>query len=149
MTRLEKCEILKQKGFTYDPETGKIFNRFGNELSRKNKSGYYVINGSTHFSGGLMNHHYAWYIMYGNVDFDMIDHINRIKTDNRISNLRNVNNQKNTFNTDAKGYSWHKRLNKWRSYICIDYKQIHLGYFNSKEEAIQTYLDAKEKYHII
>lgn len=43
MTRLEKSELLKSKGYTYDPITGKIFNRFGNELTAKTQSGYIIL----------------------------------------------------------------------------------------------------------
>ena len=39
--------------------------------------------------------------------------------------------------------------NKWRASIRINTKPIHIGYFDTEEEAHQAYLQAKEKYHII
>ena len=48
MTRLEKCELLKSKGYTYNPETGKIFNRFGKELTAKNKLQLWIPPGFAH-----------------------------------------------------------------------------------------------------
>lgn len=141
MTRLEKCEILKSKGYTYNPDTGKVFNRFGKELTAKTESGYII------FFNNLKVHHYAYFITYNNVDFEMLDHINRDRSDNRLSNLRVVTPQQNGFNTSSKGYFLQD--GKWRSQITINRKKIHLGYFNTEDEARQTYLIAKEKYHII
>jgi len=147
MTRLEKCELLKSKGYTYDPETGKVSGIKGFELQNKNKSGYNIIGMKN--TTCLRAHHYAWYMTYGNVDFWELDHINRDKSDNRISNLRIVNSQENKFNNNAKGYSWDKSRNKWHSKIHINGKTINLGRFDNEEEARQAYLQAKEKYHII
>ena len=143
MTRLEKCELLKSKGFTYDPETGNIFNPKGKEIIRKCDKGYILL--ANHLKG----HHFAWYITYDNVDFEMLDHINQIKYDNRICNLRISTNQKNLFNNNKKGYSWHNVANKWISQIGLNNKSIYLGLFNTEEEARNAYLQAKEKYHII
>ena len=69
MTRLEKCELLKSKGYRYDPETGKIFNRYNKEIKR-------IWGGYIRLYNGLLGHHYAWYITYDNVDFIELDHIN-------------------------------------------------------------------------
>jgi hypothetical protein len=150
MTRLEKCEILKSKGYTYDPDTGKIYNRFGKEITRKNTNGYISIEGNKMFNGLLYAHHYAYFMTYGNVDFEILDHINTDRTDNRISNLRIVNKQQNHFNrSNVKGFNFVKRTNKWKSTIKLNGKSIHLGYFNTEEEAKNAYIEAKKKYHII
>ena len=79
-----------------------------------------------------------------------IDHVNHIRNDNRVNNLRIVSHQQNTFNyKNTKGYSWDKQTNKWRSKICINGKNIHLGYFKTEEEARNAYLEGKAKYHTI
>ena len=148
MTRLEKCEILKLKGYTYEPETGKIYGLLGKQLTSKDKDGYIKIN-SNHIYNQLSGHHFAWYWVYGNVDFKMLDHINQNKDDNRICNLRVVTHQQNKYNVDHKGYSWDKKNKKWQSMIRIDGKQTNLGRFNTEEEAANAYLEAKSKYHII
>jgi hypothetical protein len=141
MTRLEKCELLKSKGYTYDPETGKIYGVRGKEIIRKDNDGYIRLNYD------LFGHHFAWYMVYGNVDFIELDHKNRTRSDNHIDNLRISNRSQQNQNTNAKGYYWHKSRNKWRSNIMINNKQIHLGYFNTEEDAKNAYIKAKEKYH--
>jgi hypothetical protein len=78
-------------------------------------------------------------IYYAFKDFDIInplifiDHVNRIKNDNRIENLRLATHQQNQFNRNAKGYIWDKRTNKWKSRIYLDKQYIHLGYFEKKK----------------
>ena len=64
-----------------------------------------------------------------------------------MNNLRIVTNQENQFNRNAKGY--HKNGKKFQAQISINGKNINLGMFDTKEEAHQAYLQAKEKYHII
>ena len=149
MTRLEKCELLKSKGYTYNPETGKIYGIYGKEIISKDDNGYIRIGGSNHFKGHLLGHHYAYFCVYSNVDFEMLDHINRDKTDNRICNLRISNTQKNAFNKNSKGFSWNKNAGKWEAKIMLDGKNIYLGCFETEKEAKEKYLESKKKYHII
>jgi hypothetical protein len=147
MTRLEKCELLKSKGYSYDPETGKIFGTKGFEIKRKDDKGYIVI--GLRGMSNLFGHHFAWYMVYGNVDFNLLDHENTNPSDNRICNLRILSNQKNTFNNNAKGYYFAKHANKWEANIHLDYKKIYLGLYETEQEARNAYLEAKKKYHII
>ena len=149
MDRLEKCVLLKSLGYTYDPESGKIYGMKGKEITSLNR--YVIITGNKKFKGNLLGHHFAYYYVYGNVDFEMLDHINGNKTDNRICNLRISNKYKNQWNRfdEIKGYTWNKKKNKWQSTIKVQGKSIFLGLYETKEEARQSYLLAKSKYHII
>ena len=79
-----------------------------------------------------------------------IDHINRIRDDNRIENLRLVTHQENHFNrTKTRGYYWNKKKQKWRAEIQVNGKKIYLGYFDYATDARLAYVTAKKKYHII
>ena len=82
------------------------------------------------------------------------DHINSIKTDNRLENLQYITPQQNcqkrkTMNgRNIKGYSLNKR-GTYTAQITVDYKAFNLGSYDTEEEARQAYKDAKLKYHNI
>lgn len=75
-----------------------------------------------------------------------VDHINRDRLDNRRSNLRLVTLQENLKNKSVyknnkvgkTGVSFKKDVEKWRAYRYENGKQIHLGYFDTVEEAISA-----------
>ena len=77
-----------------------------------------------------------------------IDHDNRITSNNKIENLRIIDNSGNQRNKDKrpncssiyKGVSWDKRMNKWLAKIRIDGIKKHLGYFDDENEAGFMYL---------
>lgn len=149
MTRLERCELAIKKGYTYDPETGLIYNRYGKIIKRKVNNYIKLCLFKNDICCDIYGHQFAWYWVKKEC-VNQIDHINGVRDDNRIINLRSVNQQQNNWNrTKAKGYHWYKRDNKWMSKIKINYKTIYLGLFNTEEEARQAYLNAKQIYHVI
>jgi hypothetical protein len=151
MTLEEKLIYFKEKGFTCDPETGIVISYTGKIMKGKS-NGYNIL--CTVYNNKRITiyaHDFIWYISKKRIP-NIIDHIDNTfkgRSDNRISNLRNVSRQKNTFNTKAKGYSWNEQCKKYVSQIRINNKNIYLGLFNTTEEAHQAYLDAKKIYHII
>jgi hypothetical protein len=79
-----------------------------------------------------------------------MDHIDGIRTNNDINNLRLVNYQQNNFNrTTAKGYTYNKVAQKFQATIGINSRLIYLGLYDTKEEARLVYLQAKIIYHTI
>jgi len=80
------------------------------------------------------------------------DHINRDTLDNRKNNLRTVTNQQNAFNcnlskNNKSGYNgvhWHK--NRWVAKIKVNYKNIGLGRFTNKEDAINARREGERIY---
>ena len=82
-----------------------------------------------------------------------IDHINGVRSDNRIENLReatlNQNNQNRraTAQSGVKGVYWHKQINRWIASICINKKNIHLGSFLHKDDAAQVAISARKTIH--
>ena len=149
MTTEQKCILAINRGYTYDKNTGLVFSRFGSEL-KAIKNGYlYISIQIDKRKYQLYIHQFAWYYINKEVG-ESIDHINGIKNDNRIINLRSLSHQKNMFNiVNAKGYSWHKRDKKWVSQISINGRTKSLGYFNNELDAREAYLKAKSICHII
>ena len=78
----------------------------------------------------------------------VVDHINDIKTDNRVENLQIVTNRFNvcktqsSYSSNYKGVCWDKSRNKWVSYIKINGNRKHLGRFESEYEAHLKYQEA-------
>lgn len=101
----------------------------------------------------VMAHRVIWKMTHGN-EADEIDHINGIRNDNRICNLRSVDRSQNMRNaclpscntTGTLGvYKGHTR-GKWAAGITIKKKFVSLGTFNSKADALAA-RKAAEKEH--
>lgn len=104
------------------------------------------------FDEYLKVHRIAWFLYHGEWPRFTIDHINRIKNDNRISNLRDVTQFINCQNrSDNKsgivGVYWDKRESKWRAKIRKDGKMVGLGYFDDINDAAKVRRNAEELYH--
>lgn len=86
--------------------------------------------------------------------FKGYDHKNRNPLDNRKENLRPATQHENVMNKGIQrnnisgitGVGWVKRLQKWRARIAYDEKEIYLGVFENKEDAIRARLIAEKKY---
>ena len=117
----------KERGSTY------FDSKFaGKEVGYKDKDGYLVtvIDGK-----GVRLHRLAWFICHGVVP-DEIDHINRVKADNRISNLRNVTHSENMQNmgvrkdnkTGFKGVGFCSKAGKYRARCIVNGVRKTIGY---------------------
>lgn len=83
-----------------------------------------------------------------------IDHKNRVRLDNRRSNLRTATRSQNAANSVKrvgasmlKGIWFDKKSSKWVAKASKDKKQIYFGYFDNKEQAYQAYLKGARKLH--
>jgi hypothetical protein len=153
---------LKQL-FNYNPDTG-IFthktNRGGVKIGSKSgsptyKTGYIQI---SILNKVCLAHRLAWIYMYGEIPIGFqIDHINNIRSDNRITNLRlatssqNHQNQKlSTRNTSGvKGVYWYKTRQRWKAELELNGKSYYLGLFaeHDKASAIAAVMQAREAMH--
>lgn len=105
------------------------------------------------FGKKVFVHRICWVIANGLTDTD-IDHINGVRVDNRISNLRLATRTQNRMNQGIPknnksgfvGVSWANKNGKWMASISINGKKINLGYFNDKQDAIKARRLANEKY---
>ncbi len=118
-----------------------------------NENGYnsIKINGKT-----IKRHRLMAYCFLGLDDIvgrldktNVIDHIDGNPLNNSLNNLRITNNSGNAQNQkNIKGFHFHKVMKKYKAKIMVNYKSIHLGYYETEEEARQSYLEGKEKYHL-
>jgi len=90
-------------------------------------------------------HNPEWNI-YDNSRDNSIDHIDRNKKNNHITNLRVVTNSQNMENRDVKGYSYHKTMKRWRARVKKDGKE-YTKYCKTEEEAILAREKLKSKHH--
>lgn len=151
-------ELLKEL-YSYNEDTG-LFTRIKAGKGFPFKLG--TIAGGT--SNGYVNikvknkkysaHRLVWLYMYGHFPDGVIDHINHDGTDNRLCNLRvvthkdNVKNQRlNKSNKSGHcGVTWKKSHSKWVANIKDNGKQIRLGLFTNKADAITARKEAEIKY---
>ena len=98
-------------------------------------------------------HRLMWIYHNGSIDENLqIDHINGIKDDNRIENLRLVTAQQNAYNRsrlNAKGYSFDKVNKSWNARIYLNGILKHLGCFSSEEKARTAYLNAMKEHYVL
>lgn len=138
----ERLQYNENTGiFTWLKKTKKI--KIGAIAGGLNVHGYIIIqiNGKPYSA-----HRLAWLYIHGEWPKNQIDHINGIKNDNRIENLRDIihrENQQNTHkhrNGKLVGCNFHKPAKKWQAKIQIKNKDYHLGLYNTELEAHEAYL---------
>lgn len=140
------------KHLHYEPDTGLFYRK---KIMRSGRKGrptgikrydYYTgepKNIQVSIEGELcMAHRLAWLIVTKKDPGNMtVDHRNRQPFDNRFCNLRLADGSLQMRNRDAYGFSRHKGVyyceyhKKWRARSSLDSGKIHLGYFDSVEEA--------------
>lgn len=148
---MDKVQALQS--FSYSD--GKLFWKYspsrsakkGNEAGYNHKDGYRCIqlDGKSY-----MAHRIVYLMHYGEIPKGMqIDHINHNRSDNRIENLRIVDNKENQYNKKAAKGCRLRKCGRWEARITVDGKQIALGYYSTEEEASSAYKKAKKELHII
>ena len=120
--------------------------KVGDRCGSLKSSGYRDIrfNGAMH-----KEHRLIWEMFNGPIPNDVeIDHINRIRDDNRIENLRLATRSQNQHNrTDTKGVSLDNRnpRPRWRAILQINKVKRLIGTFDTEEEAHEAYLIARKE----
>ena len=146
--------------FNYDPLTGVLTwkRSRGGQVSGSH-AGCITEDGYRRVTTGRRSylvHRLIWMLVYGAWPTNTIDHINGDKLDNRITNLRDVTRKTNKENmrkprkdntVGVLGVHWHKYMKKFQASIRTNGERIHLGTYNTSEEAHQAYLTAKRQLH--
>lgn len=145
----------------YDPLTG-VF-RWRQRTSNRVKVG--EVAGREHGNGYLrvsldkssyFLHRLAWFYVHARWPDKEIDHIDGVRRNNAIRNLRPAEHRENGQNqpflrsTNTSGYcgvSWSKPHGKWAAYIYRGGRKYHLGLFGCEKEAARAHLAAKREMH--
>lgn len=146
--------------FDYSPETG-LFTRLktvnANAIAG-NIAGYKGVQDYIHISidgSTCLAHRLAWIYVHGKLPEGIIDHINGIRNDNRILNLREATDAENKRNartplrntSGVKGVSWAKREKKWQVHMKLDGKTYWFGYHRDLEVAKEVAKKARLSLH--
>jgi hypothetical protein len=144
--------------FSYDAETG-FFTRLvstarlaksGTVVNNKGALGYFQIKVA---GKSYLAHRLAWLYVYGEFPKEHIDHINGNPSDNRISNLRDVDRRinmqnKKTKSSNKSGYlGVFPNCGKWIARIRKDGVLMNLGNFSTPDAAHEAYLQKKRAIH--
>lgn len=159
-----RTEALIRQFVAYDPLTGLLTWKLrrphssataGDQIGSLNSWGYLRF---SMLKREYMAHRVCWFLHYGEWPTQQIDHINGVKTDNRIANLRdvpqNVNMQnllptrrKTTSGLLGAHVSGSTASKPWSSAIKVDGRSYYLGDFDTPLEAQKAYMAAKATMH--
>lgn len=140
--------ICQNEDFIYDSESGGLVharNKGGvkkySPCSTKPDKGGYLI---ARFKGKIVKQHrLAWFLVYGEWPNGQIDHQNKIRNDNRISNLRVVDQSNQSRNVKRRidntsgqpGVVYFLSIQKWTANIFVRGKRIFLGTYDDWHSA--------------
>lgn len=175
-TALPTPEELR-KLLRYEPDTGKLYwlertldlFRDGKQSAEHNcaawngrfanKEAFTAVHGEGYRQGTIFSrvyfaHRVIWAMVHGAWPADQLDHINGVRDDNRIKNLRAVTNQENGRNkklpsdntSGVMGVGWHKPACKWAAQINVSGRCVYLGVFTKKDDAIAARKAAEVKF---
>ncbi len=138
------------KTFTYDEGSGSLIwavspkyssISVGDKAECRDHAGYLRVMVS---GVRVLVHRLVWMMYYGSWPKNFIDHINGIKTDNRICNLRDCTQQQNCQNrtvarrgcrSGVRGVSKNTEDGKWVARVCVRGVNHYLGSFDSVADA--------------
>lgn len=145
----------------YDPDTGLFIWRqsaarrikVGSPAGTVSRKGYVKIQIDRKVYSA---HRLAWLYIHGRWPEHSIDHINRVRSDNRAVNLRDATDSQNARNcgirkTNTSGYkgvSYWRKSKKWAAQIYLQGKNTLLGLFDTPEMAAEAYASAAKKHNL-
>lgn len=159
--------------FAYDPITGDLVWKRRPRAHFQTQRGWEIFNGKfagaiagTHDHNGHLQiklfgkihraHRLVWILLRGSIpDGMMMDHINGVRDDNRIENLRLADASENCCNakiycnnsSGVKGVYWERQRGKWRARVRIHGRTIDVGFFSKLKDAERAIMAARSIAH--
>jgi hypothetical protein len=150
-----------RKVLSYNPESGRFTwdadfsgGVKGEFAEWEHSEGYLCI---SLFGKSVFAHRLAFLFQEGRMPSDEVDHKNGARSDNRWSNLRDVDRSTNSENqtkvigrqskSGLLGAQWSSQKERWHAEIKVKGRKHHMGFFDSEEEAHLVYLAAKRRMH--
>jgi len=163
MSKSKKEELLSyykkaREYLAYNEYTGVLTWK----VRKRGTKGLGSIAGSTKGSNGyrlvcvdrkqILAHRLIWFIHYGYIPSE-IDHIDRCRDNNKISNLRECDRTQNNLNQGMRtnnksgytGVNWNKKDKKYHARIQYKGDVFFLGLFNCPKEAYLKYKNKREE----
>ena len=117
--------------------------KVGDVAGHINKSGYVRLCVNDH---RYLAHRLAWLYVHGSFPATQLDHINGVKSDNRIQNLRLATAKQNAENrklmvtntTGHRGVYWVEKVKKWKVEVMHNSITHYLGMFDSLNQAVEV-----------
>jgi hypothetical protein len=148
-----------EEWLSYDKDTGIVSwakrpnrrIRIGDPAGTVTPGGYLRVKvlGELHYA-----HRIAWHMTFGYQPTEEIDHIDGDKLNNQLANLRvvdratNCQNKRRPMSRNALGVlGVYEAYGRFRADIGINKKTVHLGAFDTAEQAHAAYLEAKRLHH--
>ena len=145
---LSRQEVLNL--LSYDPMSGEFRWRVSRGKARegavagtRDDYGYTVIR----IGGvGYKAHRLAWLVTYGVWPANLLDHLDRVRHNNRISNLREATAHENALNCQKRkmglsgvyNVTWFSQYQKWKASFTFKGKTYFVGHFNTVAEATEA-----------
>ena len=151
MTKEELNEMFEYRdGNLYWKINRVTKNCLGKKAGSKCKNGYEHIQ----INYKYIYSHRAIFLYHHGYLPKILDHINGIRDDNRIENLREVTSFQNAWNmktklgsSGVKGVTWDKAHKKWLAQLRAKNKKIYIGRFQSLEDAEKAYKNHLQLHH--
>lgn len=141
--------------FSYEPLSGEfrhlIGHRAGNLAGSVDAQGYVILCVKRQ---RCKAHRAAWLLTHGEWPCGVIDHINGVRSDNRATNLRDIDaagnrqNQRAPRSDNRSGFAFvHIKKSRFQAVIRVNGKHLRLGVFATAQEAHAVAVAAKRKHH--
>lgn len=143
----------------YDAETGLLFWRERQGSAQAGSEAGNIGNNKHRRVGVLgryfQSHRVVWLLVHGTWPNGMLDHRDRVSTNNRATNLRLADKSLNAQNsgvrsdsrTGFRGVGWSATKKMFRARISVNGQRKILGYFDHPSDAAKSYENARRVYH--